>query len=274
MHMHIEAIRAVGRYRKDLGDLDGLAKSIAAVGLLNPITITSDGQLITGQRRLEACRLLGRTEIECLIADDLDTAVQQLEAERDENTERKAMTPEELVHLGRALEELERPRAQERKAAGQFGSGPETGTVVRGETAEVVGSALGISGTSYKRARAVVNAAYDESSSSDDREVARAALANMNATGNIVGNYDKIRKVRDIRLGAPTSPALMDAKKQRHALNSATANLSGIALALKRIGDLHPEITSEEAAQWVDDLSEARRVIEGLIKRLKERINA
>lgn len=47
------------RYRKDLGDLRPLADSIAEVGLLHPIVVTAEGLLIAGQRRLEACRLLG-----------------------------------------------------------------------------------------------------------------------------------------------------------------------------------------------------------------------
>jgi ParB family transcriptional regulator, chromosome partitioning protein len=47
------------RYRKDMGDLDGLAASIADIGLLNPITIAPDGTLLAGGRRLAACKKLG-----------------------------------------------------------------------------------------------------------------------------------------------------------------------------------------------------------------------
>ena len=46
-------------YRKDLGDLQGLAGSIREFGLLRPVLITADGRLIAGRRRLEACKLLG-----------------------------------------------------------------------------------------------------------------------------------------------------------------------------------------------------------------------
>jgi ParB family chromosome partitioning protein len=46
-------------YRKDLGDLQGLAESIREFGLLRPVLITPEDRLIAGRRRLEACKLLG-----------------------------------------------------------------------------------------------------------------------------------------------------------------------------------------------------------------------
>lgn len=283
MRMRIDDVRVVGRYRKDLGDLDALAKSIEAVGLLNPITVTSNGQLIAGQRRLEAFRLLGRDTIDALIAEDLDAAVARLQAERDENTERKQMTPEERVELGLALEELERPKAQERqaKAGREHGSGIASDLAAgsylpaeRRETREVVAEAIGMGGTTYNKAKAVVETARDTGLSPVEQEIAREALADMNATGNISGNYNKVREIRATKAGVPQRPVLADVKKQRHAVTSAVASLSGIALGLNRIEELHPEITSEEAAQWVGDLSQARLSIERLIRRLKERINA
>jgi ParB-like nuclease domain len=51
------------RYRRDMGDIAGLAASIADIGLINPITIDSNGLLLAGERRLEAAKLLGRTKI-------------------------------------------------------------------------------------------------------------------------------------------------------------------------------------------------------------------
>jgi hypothetical protein len=59
---------AIGeRHRKDLGDIDGLAASIADIGLLNPITIDQTGRLLAGARRLAACKRLGLTDIEVRI---------------------------------------------------------------------------------------------------------------------------------------------------------------------------------------------------------------
>jgi ParB family chromosome partitioning protein len=51
------------RHRKDLGDIEGLAASIEDIGLLHPIIVDQDGQLLAGGRRLVACKLLGWSEI-------------------------------------------------------------------------------------------------------------------------------------------------------------------------------------------------------------------
>ena len=44
------------RHRRDLGDIRGLADSIADIGLLNPITVDENGRLLAGARRLAARR--------------------------------------------------------------------------------------------------------------------------------------------------------------------------------------------------------------------------
>ena len=133
----ISEIVVDGRHRKDLGALDDLAASIADVGLLHPIVITPDGRLVAGQRRLEACRMLGWTEIPVTVASGLTDAVDALRAERDENACRKDMTPSEKVALGKALEALERPRAKQRQAiAGQMHG---RGKIAAGNLPEAIG---------------------------------------------------------------------------------------------------------------------------------------
>jgi ParB family transcriptional regulator, chromosome partitioning protein len=46
----ISAITIGNRHRRDLGDVSGLANSIAELGLLHPIVIRADGRLIAGER--------------------------------------------------------------------------------------------------------------------------------------------------------------------------------------------------------------------------------
>ena len=55
------------RHRRDLGDIAGLARSIAEIGLINRITVDENGRLLAGARRLAAHKLLGLEEIEVKI---------------------------------------------------------------------------------------------------------------------------------------------------------------------------------------------------------------
>lgn len=268
--VYVEAVKVVGRHRRDLGDVESLAKSIDALGLIHPITITESGTLIAGQRRLEAFRLLGRETIPARVVTDLMGAVERLKVERDENTERKPMTPEELVHLGRALEALERPKARERMTAGRPYVQENIGSTA-GATRDVVAGALGISASTYERAKAVVEAAEDETATPEQRALAQAALEDMNATGNVKGNYDKVKQPTRQYIRAED---LLRAEDQRKAIAKAEALLAGIARGATRITALHPDITPDEAAQWLDGLTKSRRAIGALINRLKERSNA
>lgn len=63
----INQIQIGERLREDLGDIASLAEEIKAVGLLNPVTVSSDLRLLAGYRRLEACRSLGWEKIPAIV---------------------------------------------------------------------------------------------------------------------------------------------------------------------------------------------------------------
>jgi ParB/Sulfiredoxin domain len=54
----VDKIRVGKRHRKDMGDLDGLAASMHASGLLHPIVVSPDGLLLGGERRAAAAKLI------------------------------------------------------------------------------------------------------------------------------------------------------------------------------------------------------------------------
>jgi hypothetical protein len=105
------------------------------------------------------------------VAVSLDSASRLLEAERDENTQRKDMKPSEKVSLGESLREEYARQAErahrEGSARGGRAEGSEKFTepspVPRrnGETREKLGAAVGMGATSYTRAKAVGAAAED-----------------------------------------------------------------------------------------------------------------
>lgn len=215
--VHVEAIKVVGRHRWDLGDLRPLADSIADVGLLNPITLTRDGRLIAGQRRLEACRLLGWAEVPVRFADSLTDAVQLLHAERDENVCRKEMLPSELAALGDALYEIEAERAKERQGT-RTDLGHEPSSLQGGksrETTEVVGEALGMSRSTYADLRCAYNTAADTERPEAEREVARAALAEMDHGRGIQPAANEMRrKLRAKREAAEAVAAVVESEPE------------------------------------------------------------
>jgi ParB family transcriptional regulator, chromosome partitioning protein len=53
--MKISDIKIGNRFRKDLGDIQNLADSIREIGLLQPVVVNENNDLIAGQRRIEAC---------------------------------------------------------------------------------------------------------------------------------------------------------------------------------------------------------------------------
>jgi ParB family chromosome partitioning protein len=93
----IEQITVRERHRRDFGDIDTLAASMADLGLLQPVVVRPDGTLIAGERRLRAAMQLGWTEIPCRVV-DLDAVVR---GEFAENACRKDWSPSELVAIGR-----------------------------------------------------------------------------------------------------------------------------------------------------------------------------
>mgnify|MGYP001072461139 FL=1 len=98
------------RIRKDVGDIAALEKSIANVGLLNPVVIDENNRLVAGYRRLAACRNLGWKEIEVTVLPFGGDVLKRLDAEADENLFRKDFTPAEIIAIEKRREEIHRLR--------------------------------------------------------------------------------------------------------------------------------------------------------------------
>ncbi len=108
MLVPIANIKIKKRVRKDLGNLEDLKDSLRTYGLLNPITLNRRYELIAGERRLQAAKQLGWTNINANIIDNL-TEIDQLEMELEENNQRKEFTEEELMEGYKRLKRLRNP---------------------------------------------------------------------------------------------------------------------------------------------------------------------
>jgi N6-adenosine-specific RNA methylase IME4/ParB-like chromosome segregation protein Spo0J len=176
------------RHRKDYGDLRALAQSISdRGGLLHPIVITPQNELIAGERRRRAwqlpeCRFRDRPIPVTVI--DIDSIVA---GEHDENNLRKPFTPSEAVAVARALRDRIEQEAKERQREGgrskASGKLPEA---ERGETRAKLAKAVGKGARTLEKAEAVVTAA--------EANPALAKLVeDMDRTGRVDGPYNRLK---------------------------------------------------------------------------------
>jgi ParB family chromosome partitioning protein len=182
-----------------MGDIDALAASIKEVGLLHLPVVDGDGVLVCGERRVMAVKKLGWEEVSVRTIKNLGEALEALKAERDENVCRKAFAPTEAVAMGERLESFIKPEAAERKSGAirerdSKGRSKSTGgklpPVVKGKTRDQVGAAVGMSGKTYEKAKAVIAAAKADSA-------LESVVEEMDRTGKVD------RAFREIQIAAP-----------------------------------------------------------------------
>ncbi len=95
MKVRVSEIKVKERIRKDLGDIKSLAESIQKYGLLQPILIDLNYNLISGYRRYLAIRSLGWEFIEVKII-DLNTEKDRYLLELEENKHRLNFSEQEI----------------------------------------------------------------------------------------------------------------------------------------------------------------------------------
>lgn len=203
----INSVVVDGRHRKDLGNVQELANSIREIGLLHPIVVRCDMRLVVGERRLAAYRLLAEqdgskwSKIAANVTDAMGDIATLVKAECQENTCRKAFTPEEAVAIGLAIEAT-LPKPEERKAEGAKKGGMTAGKGRKknrhGEscakakrdnakrTNAIAAAAVGMSARTYEKAKDVVKAAKKSPK-------AKSLVQEMNKTGKVNGAHKKLK---------------------------------------------------------------------------------
>jgi len=188
----IADIKIGRRHRRDMGDLEGLAAEIAAIGLLQPVVVRPSGELVAGERRLKACALLGWNSVPVHVV-DIDSIAR---GELAENTCRKDFTPSELVDIARDVEQRERELAQQRMTLGKVSTGS-------GKSRDKIAAPLGVSGRTLVKARAVVEAAEREP------DKFGRLLADMDRTGRVNGVFKRLqvaKQAEELRREPPPLP--------------------------------------------------------------------
>jgi N6-adenosine-specific RNA methylase IME4 len=181
------------RHRKEFGDLAALARSINdRGGLIHPIAVTTQNELIAGERRLRAwqlpeCRFHDRPIPVTVI--DIDSIVA---GESDENDPelRKAFTPSEAVAVARALRPRFEAVAKERQREGgrskASGKLPEA---EKGETRAKIAKATGKGARTLAKAEAIIEAAEAEP------DKFGKLVEAMDHAGRVNGPYKRLQNI-------------------------------------------------------------------------------
>lgn len=211
-HGHIELERRVDsikvgiRHRSDPErDLAPLMRSIERLGLLQPVTITPDGVLVCGHRRLAAVKQLGWPTLRVWVRTGVSDHLTQLLAEQDENMMHRPLSPLDAAALYRELKTLLAEDAARRQRATRFGaddgeegdggadSAPpntEPGKS-RNQAAQMVTNSA--SHTRLEQICTIEGIAADESTPSAVRKVAEEELERIREGGAVDPSYQRVR---------------------------------------------------------------------------------
>ena len=243
MELRIDQIKIGERKRQDMGDISGLAASIDQIGLLQPIGVTPEYNLVFGHRRLLACQQLGRETIEASLIDIQALTV----AEHAENEIRKDFTPSERVAIGLAVEAELKAQGERRgrpKTAGEdipVNSPELTGQ----ETREVAAQKAGFgSEFTYRQAKTVVQNASPELVEAMDNgsiaistaarlvdalvEVQQRAIADPKQAAELA-RRTSAAKVKEIRGGAKEERQTATAEKKQERIADIERQAAAIA---------------------------------------------
>ena len=116
----VESLVIADRHRTDFGDIEALAQSLTEYGLLQPPTITPEGFVLVGARRVKAAQFLGWRTINVWVRSGLSDRLGQLLSEHADHTMHKPLTTLESASLYRELKAVLEDEAALRQASTRF----------------------------------------------------------------------------------------------------------------------------------------------------------
>ena len=178
----IADIKVGSRHRKEMGDLTPLAESIRQEGLLQPIGVTDQLELVFGERRIRAVKdiLKKRTILARIV-----NVTSIINGEYAENEVRKDFTPSERVAIARAIERQIGNRRGQRmdKELVQKIAQVEPGQKTRDKAAEKAG--FGNHETYRQAAKVVANGTPALIQAMDDGRVSISAASILADVGEL-----------------------------------------------------------------------------------------
>jgi N6-adenosine-specific RNA methylase IME4/ParB-like chromosome segregation protein Spo0J len=241
----LNAIRVGKRHRKDMGDIAGLAASMADLDMLEPIVVRPAGrgryELVCGARRLAGAKQFGQTKVPVIVRNLTDA--EALKAEYAENTHRKDFTLSEAVAIKRALEPLERAAAKERQrqSKGRGKKGGQVAPPLAGRSADKVAKATGVARRTLEKAEAVIAAAEAEP------EKFGKLLEDMDRSGKVDGVYRRLALARQAEIIRAEPPPLPERGPYRViVVDPPWPYGTRYDSQTRRVGSPYPEMTLEQ----------------------------
>lgn len=275
---HIELDRTIDsivigrRHREDLGDLDDLVESISERGLLQPITITPDGALVCGRRRLEAVKRLGWRTLKVWVRSGISDRLSQVLSEQDENTLRKPLTPVEQSRLFDELTALMKADSKQRQAASRFGAttGREDGggesTPPQGSGKTRANAARLITGTDshqrLERINAIRMIAEDVDRAGRVRSLAQTELDRIDAGGAVAPAFHRVQALLASE-SQPTSAPTTPSKRTARAFVLTWSDLDGWSEHYE-VADLARQLTDSDMTMFERVLAETQGFAQSL----------
>ena len=219
----VDSIQVKNRIRKEFGDIDSLAEDIRENGLINPVTLTPDGKLLAGERRLRAVKKLGWSTVDARIVEDPDD-MRQLRIEISENEHRKEFTFSEKMAYAKLLHDQYDAEAKANSVANlKVGSdSPSASRDAVGRTSEKIAAEIGIgSSRTLERAEYVADHATPEMIASLDAEQLsiNAAYKQLKEQAKKAEKEKEILEAKSRQLASDLKEAREDARREKAAKN-------------------------------------------------------
>lgn len=268
--MLISSITIGDRIREDLGEVAELEASISRHGLLEPVVVTRDGVLVDGLRRIRASENLGRVDVPVYVIDTHD----RLNAEWDANTVRKDWTYSERTKYAERIEKQLAPRVAAERIEKISAAARATQARRRGERVDevkvttpprqvrdIAAAAVGMSGPTYRLAKAVVCAAQAEPERFGDLP------ALMDETGNVSGAHRELEHRRAGTSGRHAIHYKRHTPKSNEVVRRAVSALEGICAGLAEVDPA--DVDANETKAWRKALESSSAALRRFARGLK-----
>jgi hypothetical protein len=286
--VQIEAIRLTD-VRGNHGVLKPLADDILTEGLRHPVTLWTDGTLISGGRRVRAhlSRPGMPQTIRSVFVDTIEDAAKRMLIDNEDDRLSARMKPTEICRLWEVLRKLDEPAAARRadearrrgvelRRAALAGKRKPGRSQTRGEeyTLRVLAEPFGMSESTASRLWTMWQMSKSTAIDPRRRSQAAAALKTLDeGQSTIWGCYTAIIHGKSAPKAAKKPPAAVPsapAAKQVTAWERALPQLEGLTAGLVELGPTSPDLAWEQIGPVCARLSAVRRDLEKIIRQMKE----